>query len=119
MARCEEAGMVHIGEDPFAPFVCTCDTCCCNVFVPLIKYAKPSEGLEKAPFRAVVSDETCLGCPDCIAQCRFQAIKIVKGPSTGKKKARVAEHKCFGCGQCVVQCKVEGAIRLEYRPELR
>lgn len=117
LGHCEDLGMVHTGMPPFGSFACTCDTCCCSVFVPLMKYAKPSEGMEKAPFRAIVHDDSCQGCPDCIAKCRFQAVKIVKDPHTGKKKAQVNEDKCFGCGQCVVQCKVDGAITMKWLPE--
>ncbi len=113
MVQCEEMGMIHLGVPPIAPSACTCCNCCCNALYPLIKYAKPSEGLEKAPFRAVVDKEVCRGCPDCIANCRFEAVKIEKDSESGKNKATVDVDKCFGCGQCVVQCKVEGAIRLQ------
>jgi len=113
MGRCENLGMVHIGVLPFAPFGCTCDTCCCNVFVPLIKYAKPSEGLNKSSFRAIVNQEICQGCPDCVARCRFEAIKVKADPASEECKALVDSKKCFGCGQCVLSCPVPGALKLE------
>lgn len=112
MGECEEYGMVHIGTPPRS-FTCTCCTCCCNIFHPLTLYAKPSEGLDKSPFRAVVNQDVCEGCPDCIAKCRFEAIKVTKDPVSGKRRAFVDVDKCFGCGQCVVQCKVPGAIKLK------
>jgi len=113
MSRCEDLGMVHIGLVPYAPFCCTCDTCCCNVMVPLQRYATPSEGLNKSPYRAVVNQQICQGCPDCIAKCRFEAIKMKKAPTSGERKASVDVEKCFGCGQCVIRCPVAGALRLE------
>jgi len=117
MGECEELGMVHIGFVPFAPFCCTCDTCCCNVMVPLIRYATPNEGLEKSPYRAVVNQDACAGCPECVSKCRFGAIKIRKDSATGRRKASVDVERCFGCGQCVVHCKVPGAVRLELAEE--
>ena len=113
MGRCEDLGMVHIGMLPYAPFCCTCDTCCCNIMVPLKRYAKPSEGLNKSPYRGIVNQALCEGCPDCVAVCRFEAIKIRKDPAAGKRKASVDAEKCFGCGQCVIRCQVVGALRLE------
>ncbi len=113
MGRCEDLGMVHIGMLPYAPFCCTCDTCCCNIMVPLKRYAKPSEGLNKSPYRGIVNQALCEGCPDCVAVCRFGAIKIRKGPASGKSKASVDAGNCFGCGQCVIRCQVAGALRLE------
>jgi len=113
MARCENLGMVHIGILPFAPFGCTCDTCCCNVFVPLMTYTKPSEGLNKSCFRAIVNQEICQGCPECVAKCRFEAIRVRTNSESGKRTALVDVDKCFGCGQCVIRCQVPGALRLE------
>lgn len=114
MGEAEELGMVHIGLLPFAPFACTCDTCCCNVFVPLMRYATPAEGLERAPFRAAVNKAICKGCSRCIKYCRFDAITPVMDPLTGKvKTVAIDDNRCFGCGQCVVQCKVPGAIALQ------
>jgi len=118
MGRCEDLGMVHIGVLPFAPFCCTCDTCCCNVMVPLMRYATPSEGLDRSPYRSIVSPEICEGCPDCITKCRFGAIRIKKDPASGKSKAFVDVGKCFGCGQCVIRCSVAGALRPELADKL-
>ena len=42
----------------------------------------------------------CLGCGDCVAACKFGAIKM--NPATGLPE--VDESKCTGCGACAAAC---------------
>lgn len=114
MGRCEEEfGLVHVGLPPQLYDVCTCDTECCNIFTPLKKHAHCYEGVEKSPYRSVIDEKVCEGCPDCIARCRFEATRIKKDPASGKHVASIDLERCVGCGQCVLGCKIEGAMKLE------
>ncbi len=49
---------------------------------------------------AIVDEETCVGCQQCIASCPYQAIVY----QAEKGKARVNEALCKGCGTCVATC---------------
>lgn len=114
MGRCEEEfGLVHIGLPPVEYDVCTCDMECCNIFKPLKTHAHCYEGLDKSPYRSRVDEDKCEGRADCIKRCRFEAIKMIKHPDSGKLTALVDEEKCTGCGQCVIGCSLDAAIRLE------
>ena len=52
----------------------------------------------------------CLGCGDCVAACKYRAIKINK-----RGVAEVIRSKCNGCGACVDACanKVISMQKLE------
>ena len=113
MGICEQDfGLVHVGLPPQLFDVCTCDTECCNIFTPLKRHAHCYEGVEKSPYRSRVDDIACEGGGDCVARCRFEAIKIKRDPESGKPVASVDPDRCTGCGQCVLGCDVEGAVRL-------
>jgi heterodisulfide reductase subunit A len=49
---------------------------------------------------AIVDEETCVGCQQCIASCPYQAIVYL----ADKGKAYVNEALCKGCGTCVGTC---------------
>ena len=49
---------------------------------------------------AIVDEETCVGCQQCIASCPYQAIIYLED----KGKAYVQEALCKGCGTCVGTC---------------
>ena len=49
----------------------------------------------------------CLGCGDCVAACKYKAIKINK-----RKVAEVIRSKCTGCGECVNACP-NGLIEMD------
>jgi len=49
--------------------------------------------------KAIVNQDTCIGCGACVAVCPEQAIALDESG-----KARVDENKCTGCGTCVGVC---------------
>jgi heterodisulfide reductase subunit A len=49
---------------------------------------------------AIVDEETCVGCQQCVASCPYQAILYLED----KGKAYVNEALCKGCGTCVGTC---------------
>ena len=87
--------------------------------MPLKKHAHCYEGVEKSPYRSVIDEKVCKGCPDCIARCRFEATRIKKDPASGEHVASIDLERCAGCGQCVLGCKIEGAIKLELASNMR
>jgi electron transport complex protein RnfB len=64
----------------------------------------------KADFVAVVDEDLCAGCGDCLARCQFEALAL---PGD---LIMIDPGRCVGCGLCVPVCPTE-ALRLERRPE--
>lgn len=100
----EESGLVHWGE-------CYCCNCCCeNLFS--VTRAHRFDLMTPNRFQAVVNEELCKGCQDCVERCPFEAIEMRKTASSKKLKASVVAEKCKGCGVCIVGCK-QNALRYE------
>jgi len=66
-----------------------------NKIIPVITSARPEIDYQK-----------CNGCGLCAKNCRFSAIKMIKG------KPKVNPFLCEGCGTCEVICP-KGAIKLK------
>ena len=64
------------------------------------------------PIPAVVDEELCKGCKQCVSRCFFSAIQMRQTPNSKVKKAHVLGENCLGCGACVTGCK-QKAITLE------
>lgn len=58
---------------------------------------------------AVVRDDTCNGCGECLRNCRFDAVSIRKGDDGERDRFIIDTFSCEGCGVCVRFCPV-GAI---------
>jgi heterodisulfide reductase subunit A len=58
--------------------------------------------------RAVVDEDLCIGCGNCITICPYRAIEF-----TPRGTARIIEIACKGCGLCVVECPAR-AIQLRH-----
>lgn len=110
LARCEEAGLVHmtLNRSVVDHFICNCCTCCCVALPLVIK-----EGLSlcnPSRYQAEIDLERCTSCGTCLDRCHFGAIE----EATGKGNAGVMHvkgEKCMGCGLCFHACPAE-AIRL-------
>ena len=63
-------------------------------------------------FLAVVNEELCKGCQDCVEKCSFNAIEMRKTANSKKLKAHIINENCKGCGVCIVGCK-QKALRYE------
>ena len=58
---------------------------------------------------AVVNEETCVGCKECITVCPYTAIEFL----ADIEKAHVVEALCKGCGTCVGAC-LSKSIKLKH-----
>ena len=102
LKTCEEHGLVHnmnnfLGDNIV---MCNCCGCCCSMLVRMKKY----RGLKQVAgsnFLAVVDQETCIGCADCVDRCQMDALEM-EGET-----ARVIEAYCIGCGNCIAACPSE------------
>jgi heterodisulfide reductase subunit A len=61
------------------------------------------ETLEVEPLIAVVDEDLCSGCGNCVSICPYQAIELIKLEG-GKSQAKVNEALCMGCGACAATC---------------
>ena len=102
LETCEKYGLVHninnfVGDNIV---MCNCCGCCCNFLVRMKKY----RGLKQVAgsnFLAVVDQETCIGCGDCVDRCQMDALEM-EGETV-----RVIEEYCIGCGNCISECLSE------------
>jgi heterodisulfide reductase subunit A-like polyferredoxin len=60
-------------------------------------------------FLAVVDEDECIGCGDCVELCQFGALSVPDYVSV------VDSMRCMGCGICITGCSSE-TLRLERRP---
>jgi heterodisulfide reductase subunit A2 len=58
---------------------------------------------------AIVNEESCVGCKECIDTCPYHAIEFLQD----KDKAYVVEALCKGCGTCVGAC-LSKSIKLRH-----
>lgn len=125
----EEDALLHIWPNSTAmggiKTSCNCCRDCCANYVPMDMLDEPiGKAWEKSRFEAVIDQDKCDGCQDCIDRCQFDAIELVKpekaakGKKSKKLKALVDAEKCWGCGVCVLGCKEVKAIGFKLvRPE--
>ena len=102
----EREGLIHtwpIRASQQLNEICNCCRECCVIFDGGLRYNNVEKTLEKSRFRAVVDDELCTGCEECVDRCFFGAIEMIHITSK-ESKAVIDQDKCFGCGLCVIAC---------------
>ncbi len=106
----EEAGLVM---QPFNSQkiggMCSCCGDCCGILRSLKMQPKPAQSVQSNYF-ALVDEDSCIGCEDCLDRCQMDAIDMVDDIAV------INLDKCIGCGLCVTTCSGE-ALRLERKPE--
>ncbi|MDH4209207.1 MAG: 4Fe-4S binding protein [Anaerolineae bacterium] len=111
LRQTEEAGLVHstanYRDGHF--YICNCCSCCCGFLRTVVEFGVPT-AIAHSDFWAVVKDEECVGCGDCVERCQFGALSVPEDVCL------VDYARCVGCGQCTTVCPSE-ALRLERRPE--
>ena len=103
--QAEDAGLVHTtgNYSDHNSYICNCCICSCGILRALAEFNNPSV-IAKADFLAVVSEDLCIACGDCLSRCQFNALDI-EGDI-----CLVDPANCLGCGLCVPACPEEALI---------
>ncbi len=106
----EEAGLVHSTANyrDGHYYICNCCSCCCGFLRSVVEFGVPT-AIAYSEFRAVVVEEDCLGCGDCVERCQFGALSVPGDLCV------VDYSRCVGCGQCTTVCPSE-ALQIQSRP---
>jgi electron transport complex protein RnfB len=115
----EEEGHVHTGFYGFisgadAPqFVGCCNCCgdCCGILRAMNDLGL-AEGPQRSNYRAVLKEEDCVGCGDCVERCQVHA--ITQDPNG---IAIIGRERCIGCGLCVTRCPSAAIELVPVSPE--
>jgi len=106
----DEAGLVHAGANTkHLSNICNCCPCCCASMKGITQKGHDKHKYMNALYEAVIDEEACVGCEDCIDRCPVEAIVV-------EEIAVVDRQKCLGCGLCASTCPSE-AIDLFLRED--
>ncbi|MFC2029538.1 ATP-binding protein [Chloroflexota bacterium] len=111
LREAEDAGLVHSpgNYQDGNSYICNCCTCCCGILRSVSEFSIPT-AIASSQFVAVIDQELCAGCGDCLEQCQFGALAVPDD------LCLVDPGCCVGCGLCVAACPCD-ALYLERRPE--
>jgi ferredoxin len=104
-------GTIWFGPFPYINNLCSCSTPECAGIRPRLDFGIHS--IYKAEYVAVVDNDLCRGCLECVAACQFGAIQLE--PKDGG--VRIIADRCFGCGVCRHLCPSQ-ALSLVPRDEV-
>ncbi len=108
----EEDGLIfQLSNSQEMVFVCSCCTCCCEGLASLKQIPNPAD-YASSNYQAVVNEELCSGCGNCVERCQMDAITLES------EFAVVEQKRCIGCGNCLIGCP-EDAITLIVKENLR
>ena len=110
LQEAEDAGLVHTTGNyrDHNSYICNCCTCSCGILRGVAEFNN-SAGIAKSDFLAVVDEDLCIACGDCLERCQFDALEI------DGAVCLVDLNNCVGCGLCMSVCP-EGALVLVRRP---
>jgi len=106
----DKAGLVHAGANSkHLSNICNCCPCCCASMKGITKRGHESHRYFNAMFEAIIDEEACTGCENCLERCPVGAIVV-------DDTASVNRDQCLGCGLCAGDCPGE-AITLQLRED--
>jgi Na+-translocating ferredoxin:NAD+ oxidoreductase subunit B len=108
LAEADREGLVHSTNNAQdgVNYICNCCTCSCGVLRGIVEYGNQSS-VARSDFYALVDEDLCNACEDCIDRCMFDAIEM-DGAS-----AVVDSHTCYGCGLCITSCETSAISLLQ------
>jgi len=112
LAKAKTLNLTHVTDNirDKPSFICNCCRCCCELMNGVQMGFQ--DGLAKTPFIAVIDEDLCDYCGECIKTCNVKCIGLAKGRKKIKKadrRARIDTDTCLGCGACIPVCET-GAI---------
>ena len=121
LARAKSLNLTHVTDNVRSKpsFLCNCCRCCCELMAGVQMGFQ--DGLGKTPFIAVVDDDCCDYCGDCLKTCNVKCIGLSKKRKIRAKsdrRAKIDSAVCLGCGACISVCEKE-AISLVPREDYR
>ena len=113
MKRSSDAGLIATSSNTRdkIDFICNCCTCCCGILRSVTEMGMPAESLS-SNYQAVVDEDTCTGCEECLERCQMEAIDMVD------TTAQINLSRCVGCGVCIPTCDTESIVLVQ-RTELK
>ncbi|MBU2645357.1 4Fe-4S binding protein [bacterium] len=111
LAKAEADGLVHFSSNhqDNKIFICNCCSCCCKAMAHIVKYGNKN-ALAKSNYLAVLNEDSCDICEDCIDRCPVSAIQMFDD------QTQIDGQSCIGCGLCISTCPT-GSISMAIRPE--
>jgi H+/Na+-translocating ferredoxin:NAD+ oxidoreductase subunit B len=118
LKNASRSGLVHTAiNDTSVANMCNCCNDCCVEFQSLKEGNVPlSQHYAKSRYEASIDQNLCTGCQDCVDNCNFDAITMVKSPGSKKLKAQVDIEACYGCGCCFMACEQKAISMKCVRP---
>ena len=109
LKKSEDVGLIHLTANTKEGniYICNCCGCCCGMLRGIIELDN-LDAVAHSNYVAVVDEDICSSCGDCLDRCHVEAITI--------DETAIVNERCIGCGLCITKCPVE-AIKLVKREE--